>query len=344
MKMVSFRRIEKLKPHLSQIMNQVTFAGMYIIVRIALIDGMNPFVYVTYRLALASLTIAPFAYILERKERVPLTWPVIFQIFLLGSGLAITQNCIFPGIYYTSSTFGSAAFNLVPVFTFAMATCLRLEKVNIKSLGGQAKVSGTIICVCGAMVMTLYKGPALKVLSADVKSHQITSNSKPNFLLGAILVFGSVMVWSACLAFQAPILRRYPAQLSLTAFTHLIGAVESALIAVICEYKKSNLWAIRWNIELLSVVYSGVICSALGMFLIAWAISKRGPVFVALFNPLGTIVTAIFELIIVHVYLHVGSLVGAFLIVVGLYSALWGKAHDMKTEDDEASDNNIITA
>jgi hypothetical protein len=55
---------------------------------------------------------------------------------------------------------------------------------------------------------------------------------------------------------QAPILKRYPAQLSLTAFTHLIGAVESAVIAVICEYKKSNLWAIGWNIELLSVVYS----------------------------------------------------------------------------------------
>jgi hypothetical protein len=79
---------------------------------------------------------------------------------------------------------------------------IRLEKVNIKSLGGQSKVAGTIVCVCGAMVMTLYKGPALKVLSADVKSHQITSNSKPNFLLGAILVFGSVVVCSACIAFQ----------------------------------------------------------------------------------------------------------------------------------------------
>eukprot|EP00253_Pinus_taeda_P028279 PITA_28279 len=342
--MVSFQRIEKFMPHLSQILNQVTFAGMYIIVRAALIDGMSNSVYVAYRMALASLTIAPFAYVLERKERKPLTWPIIFQISLLGSGLAITLNCIFPGLYYTSSTFGSAAFNLVPVLTFVMATCLRIETVNIRSLGGQAKVVGTIICVCGAMVMTLYKGPALHVLSPDVRNHRTRYSSKPNILLGTILVFGSVLTWSACIAFQAPILKRYPAQLSLTALMSLIGAVESALMAVILEYKKPNVWAIGWNIELLSIVYSAVVCSAVGMFLLAWCISKRGPVFVALFNPLGTIVTAVLEIIFVHVSLHVGSVVGAILIVVGLYSALWGKTHDMKTKDDEASGNNIIQA
>lgn len=55
---------------------------------------------------------------------------------------------------------------------------------------------------------------------------------------------------------QAPIRKRYPAKLSLTALMSLIGAVESALMAIILEYKKPNVWAIGWNIELLSVVYS----------------------------------------------------------------------------------------
>eukprot|EP00253_Pinus_taeda_P017882 PITA_17882 len=304
--MVSLRRIEKFKPHISQILYQVTLAGTYIIVRAALMVGTNRFVLVTYRMAIGSLIIAPFAFVLERKERRPLTWPVFFQIFLLGSGIAITQNCVLPGLYYTSSTFSSTAFNLVPVFTFAIATILRLEKVNIRSSGGQAKVLGTVICVTGAMVMTLYNGPALRVLSPHVKSHQMAYNSKSNFILGSTMVFGSVLLWSACIAFQAPILKRYPAQLSLTALTSLIGAVESALIAVIYEHNKPNIWAIRWNIKLLSVVYSGLINSGLGMFLITWCISKRGPVFVALFYPFGTIITAILEILIVRVYLHVG--------------------------------------
>jgi drug/metabolite transporter (DMT)-like permease len=339
--MVSFQQIEKFKPHLSQIVYQVLFAGMYILSRIALIDGMNNFVFVTYRQVIATLAIAPFAFLLERKDRPPLTWPIFFQIFLLGTGIAITQNCYIPGLYYTSSTFGSAAYNLIPVFTFPIAIFLRLEKINIRSLRGQVKIAGALICVGGAMVMTLYKGPALKFLSPGAKSDQNTYNSKHNFMLGSILVFVSVAVWSSCIVFQAPILKRYPAQLSLTALTSFIATVESALIAVICEYKKSNLWTLGWNIELVSLVYSGTMCFALGMFLQAWCIRKKGPIFVAIFSPLCTIVTGILEVITLHVYLRVGSVVGAFFIVVGLYSTLWGKATDLQTEDADEPEKNI---
>lgn len=340
--MVSFRRIEKFKPYLSQIIFQVLFAGMNILARIALIHGMNHFVFVTYRQVIATLAIAPFAYVLERKDRPALTWLVLFQVFLLGSGIAIAQNCYIPGLYYTSSTFGSAALNLVPVITFAIAIFLRLEIINIRSLRGQVKVAGAVICVGGAMVMTFYKGPALLFLSPGVKSHRITYNSQHNIMLGSILVFGTVVVWSACIAFQAPIMKRYPAQLSLTALSSFVASVESALIAVICEHKKPNLWAIRWNVELLSVLYSGIMCFGLAMYLQAWCISKKGPVFVAVFSPLSTIVTAILELIILHVYLRVGSVVGAIFIVAGLYATLWAKANDLETEDADESEANIL--
>jgi len=342
--MASLQKIEKLKPYLSQIIVQVASAGVYIMVRIALADGMNHYVFVTYRQIVATIIIAPLAYFSERKQRPPLTWPVFFQIFLLGTGIAITHNCYIPGLHYTSSTFAAAAFNLVPVFTFVIATLRRQEKVNLRSLRGQAKVIGTVISVGGAMVMTLYRGPELHFLSPGVKSHQITYRSKPNIVLGSILVFVAVVVWSGYIAFQAPVLKRYPAPLSLAALMTLVSAVESALLGVISEHKNSNLWAIGWNIELLSVIYSGLLGSALVFFLIAWGISKRGPVFVAVFNPLATIVTAILELIIIHVYLHLGRVVGAILIVVGLYTTLWGKAKDVKTPfDGEDCNTNIST-
>lgn len=338
--MVSFQGVQKFKPHVSQIIYQMAFAGMYIISRVSLVDGMNNFVFVTYRQVSATLAIAPFAYILERKERPPLTWVILFQIFLLASGITITQNCYLQGLYYTSSTFGSAALNLLPVLTFAMATFVRLETFNIRTLGGQAKVLGTVISVSGAMIMTLYKGPALKFLSPGVESHVIASNSKHNnIVMGSILVFTSIISWAACIVFQAPVLKRYPAQLSLTALSCLFGSLQSGLIGALWEYKKSNIWAIGWNIELLGVVYSGILCSALGMFLQVWCITKTGPLFVAIFTPLGTIITAVMELIIIHVFLHVGSVVGAIVIVVGLYIALWGKANDLRTQVAEDSEN-----
>lgn len=331
--MVSFKRIEKFKPHISQIMYQVAFAGMYIIARVSLINGMNHFVFMALRQIIATLAIAPFAYFLERKQRPPLTWTILFQIFLLASGITITQNCYIQGLYYTSSTFGSAAQNLLPMFTFAMATLLRLEKVNIRTFGGQAKVIGTVISVSGAMIMTLYKGPVIKFLSPGVEGHLMASSSKPkNLVLGSILVFGSIVTWSASIVFQAPFLKRYPAQLSLTAISCLFGSIQSGLIAVIWERKKFNIWAVGGNFKLLGVVYSGIMCSALGMYVQAWCISKRGPVFVSMFSPLGTVMTAILELIILHVYLRVGSLAGAIVIVLGLYTALWGKANDFATE------------
>lgn len=342
--MASFQPIEKLKPYLSQIIVQVASAGVYIMVRIALGDGMNHFVFVTYRQIFATITIAPLAYFSERKQRPPLTWPVLFQIFLLGSGIAITHNCYIPGLHYTSSTFTAAAFNLVPVLTFVIATLRRQEKVNLRSLRGQAKVVGTVISVTGAMVMTLYRGPELHLLSPGAKSHQITYKSKPNIVLGSILIFVAVVVWSAYIAFQAPVLKRYPAQLSLTTLLNVVSAVESAVLGIICASKKSNVWSIGWNIDLLSIVYTGMVGSSVVFFLLAWGISKRGPVFVAIFSPLATICTAIMELIIIHVNLHLGRVVGAILIILGLYTTLWGKAKDVKAPcDGEESNSNIST-
>jgi drug/metabolite transporter (DMT)-like permease len=340
--MVSFKGIDNFKPYLGQIIVQISFAGMYIIARVAFIDGMSRFVFVTYRQVIATLAIAPFAYLFERKGHPPFTWITLFQIFLLASGNTIAQYCYYQGLYYTSSTFGSAALNLVPILTLAMATILRLEKVNIRSLGGKAKVVGTVICVTGAMVMTLYKGPAIKFLSHGIKSHLITLDSKTdNLVLGSIMVFGSIVIWSAWVCYQAHVLKTYPVQLSLTTLMCLIGGLESGLIAVICEHKKSNVWVIGWNIRLLSVLYTGIICSAFGVFLQVWCISKKGPVFVTIFNPVGTIVTAILEFIVLHVCIRVGSAVGAVLIALGLYSVLWGKAHDISTEDVKESNINV---
>ena len=161
----------------------------------------------------------------------------------------------------------------------------RQEKINLGSLKGQVKVFATVISVSGATVMTFYRGPELHFLLSGVKSHQITHTFKRNILLGSILVFVGVVVWSAYIAFQviftsisvvfipftkivlldyrwydwwnstqAPVL--YPTQQSLTALATLVSAVESALIGVLWEYKNINFWAIGWNMELLSVVYS----------------------------------------------------------------------------------------
>lgn len=336
------QKMGKFKPHLAQVAVQMAYAGMNVLTKVALADGMNHFVFVTYRQIIATLAIGPLAYVLERKRRPPMTWALLFQIFLLAfGGITINQNFYFAGLNYTNSTFAAATTNLIPVVTFLMATVLRYENVNIRSLRGVAKVVGTIVCVGGAMVMTLYKGSVIHMLNA----YSSTAN---NSILGSILLFASVFSWSSWIIFQAPVVKRYPAQLSLTAMMCMFGAMQSGVIALIFEHSTSSVWTIGWNLELLSYIYTGLICSAFAFFVQTWCVHLKGPVFAAVFNPLNTIVVAILECFIFHASLHVGSVVGSLFIVGGLYSVLWGKAKDHKinnqgspTEADPSKENNM---
>lgn len=57
----------------------------------------------------------------------------------------------------------------------------------------------------------------------------------------------------------------------------------------------------------------------------------RGPVFVTAFNPLGMVIVAILSTFILREQLNLGRVLGAIVIVVGLYIVLWGKSKDHKT-------------
>lgn len=325
------QKMGKFMPHLSQVAVQVAFAGMNILNKVSLEHGMNSFVFVAYRQIIATLAIAPLAYVLERNQRPPLTVSTFCQFFLLAlAGITITQNFFLAGLYYTDSTFASAMMNLIPPITFLMAVILRRENVDISSRRGQAKVLGIIISLGGAMVMALYKGPEIKVLTGNLKAYNFKEN---NSIWGSILLFGSVITWAAWFVFQAPVVKKYPAQLSLTAMICMLGAVQSGVIALICEHKTSSVWVIGWNIELLSYVYSGVMCSAFAIFVQAWCIRIKGPVFVAVFDPLCIVIVAILQFFVHREALHTGCIVGAILILVGLYPVLWGKATDYKRQE-----------
>lgn len=87
----------------------------------------------------------------------------------------------------------------------------RLEKVGLRSKAGQAKVLGTILCICGSMLLSLYHG---KVLIGQLRIHWKYSqhdtskniidpnNNHGNFFLGPFLVIISTVVYSLWLIIQ----------------------------------------------------------------------------------------------------------------------------------------------
>ncbi|KAG4202657.1 hypothetical protein ERO13_A05G350600v2 [Gossypium hirsutum] len=329
---------DQTKPFVAVILLQFGFAGMSLISKYALNQGMSQHVLVVYRHAVATLVIAPFALVYDRKIRPKMTLSIFVKILLLGLlEPTIDQNLFYSGMKYTSATFTSAMCNVLPAFAFIFAWIFKLEKVNIGEVHSQAKIIGTIVSVGGAMLMTLIKGPMLQLpwIKSD-DDHAFSSAATHQYpIKGAIMITIGCFSWAAFIILQAITLKSYPAELSLTALICLVGTIEGCIVAVAMEAGNAAVWSIHLDAKLLAAVYSGVICSGIAYYVQGMVMKTRGPVFVTAFSPLSMVVIAIFSSFILSEILYLGRVIGAIVIVVGLYLVLWGKSKDQRSSNQD---------
>ncbi|MCL7033821.1 hypothetical protein MKW94_000649 [Papaver nudicaule] len=320
----------RIKPYLAMVSLSFGYAGMYIITMLCLKRGMSTYVLVVYRHAAATIAIAPFALYFERKTRPKLTLRIFLKIMVLGFLEPVfDQNLYYLGMKYTSATFASAIVNILPAITFIMAILFRLEKIKIKNIHSIAKIVGTIITLGGATLMTLYKGPVMNMFGTN-SAHTGTGSSSSgdhNWVLGTLMVIASCVGWSGFFIVQSFTLRDYPAELSLTTLICFMGVIEGGAVALVMEHHPSE-WALGMDSRTLAPIYSGVVCSAIAYYLQSVVIKERGPVFVTAFNPLCMIIVAVLGSLILAEQIHLGSVIGAIIIVIGLYSVIWGKSKD----------------
>ncbi|XP_015867099.1 WAT1-related protein At4g08300 [Ziziphus jujuba] len=326
--------MNKMKPYLAMVSLQFGYSGMYIISMVSFKHGMSHYVLSVYRHVVALVLIAPFALVLERKIRPKMTLPVFLRLLALGFlEPVLDQNLYNMGMKATSATFGAAMVNVLPAITFVMALIFRLEKVNVRKFQSLAKVIGTGITVTGAMVMTLYKGPILEFLRVNGHHHNshdestISTPSEQHWVTGTIMLIASCGGWAGFFILQSFTLKMYPAELSLTAWICLLGILEGGVVTLAME-RKMSVWVIGWDSRLLAAVYSGVVCSGMAYYVQGMVNRERGPVFVTSFSPLCMIITAALGAIVLAEQVHLGSVVGAILIVMGLYTVVWGKSKD----------------
>ncbi|KAJ6713929.1 WAT1-RELATED PROTEIN [Salix viminalis] len=330
--------LESSKPYFAMISLQFGYAGMNIITKVSLNRGMSHYVLVVYRHAFATAVIAPFALIFERKLQPRITFPVFMQIFALALlGPVIDQNFYYAGLKYTSPTFSCAMSNMLPAMTFVMAVIFRMEKLDVKKLRCQAKLVGTAVTVAGAMLMTLYKGPAVEMLWSEHihprKSFvtDTTGTADKNWFKGSIFLIIATLAWSSLFVLQTKALETYKNhQLSLTSLMCFIGTLQAIAVTFVMEHKPS-VWTIGWDMNLLAAAYAGIVTSSISYYVQGMVIKKKGPVFATAFSPLMMIIVAIMGSFILAEKIFLGGIVGSVLIVIGLYSVLWGK-HKEKME------------
>ncbi|XP_059628180.1 WAT1-related protein At2g39510 isoform X2 [Cornus florida] len=306
----SSQLFNRAKPFLGVVFLQFGLAGLSIIAKFALNRGMNHYTFAVYRHTVAFVVVAPFAMFFER--------PVI------------NQNLYYAGMKYTTATFAAAMCNIMPAIAFLMAWTLRLERVNLRRFHSQAKVVGTLVTVGGAMIMTLIKGPIIAlpwtketsyVQSADAANEQ-------NHIKGSLMITASMLGWSSFYILQAITLKSYPAELSLTSLICMMGAVEGAILTLIVEKGNTAIWSIHWDTKLLSALYGGIISSGVSYYIAGVIMRQKGPVFVTSFNPLSMVIVAILGSLFLSEILNLGRVIGAVVIVIGLYLVVWGKSKD----------------
>ncbi|TQD93040.1 hypothetical protein C1H46_021354 [Malus baccata] len=332
----------RLMPFMAVTLLQFGFAGLFIISKFALNHGMSPQVFVAYRHAVATVFIAPFAIIFDRRVRPKMTLSIFFKIVLLGLlEPVMDQNLAYTGMKLTTATVTSALYNVLPAFAFIMAWVFRLEKVNLRSLHSQAKILGTIVMVGGAMLMTLINGPMLNFPWTRRNPHHesTVSTDHQDHIKGAIMVAAGCFCWAGFVTLQAITLKSYPAELSLTVWICLAGTVQGFAVALAFEWNNLTAWSIHFDSKLLAVVYCGIMCSGIAFYIQGIVMKERGPVFVTAFNPLSLIIVAVMSSFILAEIMYLGRVIGAIVIVIGLYMVLWGKSKDQLPSELEKNDN-----
>ncbi|XP_047317486.1 WAT1-related protein At5g07050-like [Impatiens glandulifera] len=334
----TFRRF---KPHLLMVMAQIGYTVLYFITEASFNHGMNPHVYITYRQIVATLVMLPFAYFLERETRPRLTLALFAEIFVLSLlGVGLTLNMYFASLKLTSPTFLASMVNTVASLTFVIAVALRLEVLDLGHLKGIAKVLGTLISLAGVMTMTLYKGPTIKNLWPPLIHIQGSSVFQEDWLKGSLLTVASCVSWSIWYIMQAFTLKRYPAQLSLTTWMSFMGAAQSAVFTFCSEHKLSA-WTMGFDIDFWSTIYAGILMSGIVVFIQLWCTKQKGPVFVTMFSPLSTILVAALAYFVFGEKLYMGSIIGAVIVIIGLYMLLWGKEGDEEKPEEPCEDTKL---
>ncbi|KAB1217007.1 hypothetical protein CJ030_MR4G021314 [Morella rubra] len=311
---------------------QVVYAGNSLLLSYLMSLGLNPLTIVIFSSFATFLVLSPMASYFERSK-----WPkkfslkLITQLFLISlGGVTLFQTLFLKGIKLTSPAMATAMPNLAPALIFVIAWTFRLERVKLSCLYSKVKIVGTLLCVAGALTMSI-----MHSAGAPEKEAQLSS---PSFdkekIIGCLYLVAAVVVLSSNVVLQATTLTDFPAPVSLCAITSLIGSFITAAVQLVQDHKIETGWPLLSVGHLIGYSLVGGIVNGGCVSFNTWAMKKRGPVLVSTFSPISTVCSVIFSVVTLGDTINIGSLAGMFLMFSGLYFVLWAKGKEGYYQDE----------
>ncbi|KAK9093722.1 hypothetical protein Scep_025191 [Stephania cephalantha] len=337
--------IVRWRPALCMITVQMLMTGMQLLSRIILTKGTTSvFALMTYRHIVAVIVIAPLAFFLERDEIMKnIKWHSVIWLFCNAlTGISIAMGLFYYGIHYTTATYASNFLSLIPVVTFLLSIITRMEKLDLRSQGCQIKIGGSIVCLAGALTYSLCHWKPFHITPRGHHNHQFPlqismKHKKHGWICGTLMLIGSCFSYAMWFLMQVKLAKVFPLRYWTVVFTCLMATLQALVMGLSLGPNKVA-WRLGWNLQLVTIIYSGALSTGATFCLTLWTVQKKGPIYPSMFNPLSVIFVSALEAVLFGEALSVGSVVGMFMIIFGLYAFLLGKKNDSSSADtDEVS-------
>ncbi|KAL4361126.1 hypothetical protein GQ457_04G039330 [Hibiscus cannabinus] len=284
------------------IVMQFVYAGNTVLLGYLMSLGLTPFTIVICFTFATFLIVSPFAVYFERsKWPKQLTLKLIIQLLLISFG--------------------------------------GLEEVAISCLYSRIKIGGTLLCVLGALTMSLMHSTvsagSTRVLSGPTDDAVFDKDK----IIGCMYLIAAVLVLSSNVVLQAATLGDFPAPMSLCAITSLIGVIITVIVQLVEDRNFQREWPLVSTKDLLGFSLLGGAVGGACVSFNGWAMKKRGPVLVSMFGPIGTVISVVLSFITLGDTVSFGSLAGMFLMFIGLYFVLWAKGKEIVSSDGDGSES-----
>lgn len=264
-----------------------------------LADSLHPLFAASLRFLLASAALLLFLLL----ARVPLARPSTrqwLQLALLGFfGIFFYNLCFFYGLHYINASRASLIVALNPA-VIGLASWL-LFKEHL----GRAKMMGIAICITGASLVIVGRNPTLLSGSAEA-------------WIGDLLIFGCVLGWGVYSLFSRELnLTLGPVQT--VTFSIWLGTamlwLTSAVRGQLSFAALAGLGSLQW----LSLLYLGVLGSALAYIGYYDGLRKIGPTRTGVFIALNPLTAVILGALLLGEQLTLAMCVGGGLILTGIF-------------------------
>jgi drug/metabolite transporter (DMT)-like permease len=239
-----------------------------------------------------------------------------WKFVLYGCLHVVSQVFLFSALKNIPAIVPALWRNAVPSLVCVMASCFGMDNFTRKHGSGQLKIGGIFLTTLGGILHVVLGGAAWNDTTGDVARYQLgqfqTALSILTIALSWILQKTSLNCGQGTL---------YTVAWGLTfgfAFLSLIVAPDLSLDSFALSPP-----------QIAFVAYAAIFPSALGFALQAWAMKETSPTFVMVFDPFGSLITAVVGWICLGEMPTHATLVSAPFILVGLYLMIWGRQREV---------------